>query len=247
MSRAIILKCLIVTGLATPDPETLAEYITTWTPAESENFLRYAAERRTQTVDTLRQGGLWTEMTPAERAFMTVPMTEITQQQYADVSWLMESEMCILWALGFVDAIPPYDTQSDVNDLKSMPRSSISSLVESAELRDPKEISRARDIAELWNWRSRTGQLVEENHPFELPDGQTLADIVKLAAEKAAADGLFPATIEDDFPAFGLPYRDVSAEQWSIATSIGMERHRAFNWLCGYAPGNRWDETPTDT
>jgi len=26
-----------------------------------------------------------------------------------------------------------------------------------------------------------------------------------------------------------------------------MERHKALNWLCGFAPGNRWDETPTDT
>lgn len=31
------------------------------------------------------------------------------------------------------------------------------------------------------------------------------------------------------------------------ATSIIMERHFALNWLCGMAPGNRWDETPTDT
>jgi hypothetical protein len=30
-------------------------------------------------------------------------------------------------------------------------------------------------------------------------------------------------------------------------SSATIERHFALNWLRGYAPGNEWDETPTDT
>ena len=42
-------------------------------------------------------------------------------------------------------------------------------------------------------------------------------------------------------------YRDLTDEEWSSIRSIAFERHFALNWLCGYAPDNRWDETPTDT
>ena len=49
------------------------------------------------------------------------------------------------------------------------------------------------------------------------------------------------------FLAFGKAYRDLGPEEYAIATSIARERHFALNWLCGHAPGNRWDETPTDT
>src|SRR5579871_4960160 len=51
---------------------------------------------------------------------------------------------------------------------------------------------------------------------------------------------------DGDFPAFGNPYWDISEEEYSIATSIAVERHQALNWICGRAPNNRWDETPTD-
>jgi hypothetical protein len=34
--------------------------------------------------------------------------------------------------------------------------------------------------------------------------------------------------------------------EWSPAVAIARERLHALNWLCGYAPGNRWDETPAD-
>ena len=53
--------------------------------------------------------------------------------------------------------------------------------------------------------------------------------------------------IADDFPAKGKAYRDLTAEEWSELRSITAERHYALNWLCGRAPKNKWDETPTDT
>ena len=63
----------------------------------------------------------------------------------------------------------------------------------------------------------------------------------------SASDGAFEAPIENDFPAFGMPFRAVDQAQLFSLISIARERHKAFNWLCGYAPENRWDETPTDT
>jgi hypothetical protein len=71
--------------------------------------------------------------------------------------------------------------------------------------------------------------------------------MLKMTSSKAAEAGDFEAPIDGDFPAFGKPYRDLTEAEFSVAMSIALERHRALNWLCGYAPGNRGRETPTDT
>lgn len=57
-----------------------------------------------------------------------------------------------------------------------------------------------------------------------------------MSAERAESDGLFIA-IDGDFPAFGRAYSSISPEEWSIANSIAMERHKALNWQCGLLPG----------
>ena len=51
---------------------------------------------------------------------------------------------------------------------------------------------------------------------------------------------------DEDCAAFGKPYRELTEDEWQMTTSITVERHFALNWLCGYAPNNRWDDTPTD-
>jgi hypothetical protein len=53
--------------------------------------------------------------------------------------------------------------------------------------------------------------------------------------------------VDEDFAVGGKAYRDLSAEEFANVTSITVERHFALNWLCGRAPENRWDETPTAT
>ena len=68
-----------------------------------------------------------------------------------------------------------------------------------------------------------------------------------MSATAAQERGDIAQVFEGDFPAFGKPYHRATSDEYSILTSIAMERHRAFNWLCGMAPGNRWHETPTDT
>lgn len=57
-----------------------------------------------------------------------------------------------------------------------------------------------------------------------------------------------PAPVVDrDFAAQGKAYRDLTDDEWSEVQSISIERHLALNWVCGYAPNNRWEETRTDT
>ena len=247
MSRVLIFKYQIVTGMATPPPDVLAGLMQAWDPGERQRFLEESRQRQAESEKKLRDSGLWPAMTPNEQEFIRALPSDVTQQMLINVSWLMESAECLLWSLGLVDALPPYDAQADLNHLKRVPSSSIQELLRNAKLRPSDVISKARDAAELWHWRSRTRQIQESGEPVQLPDGLRLSKVVQMSAEKAASDGLFGVPLGDDFPAFGRPYRDISSDEWSQATSIAMERHKAFNWLCGYAPGNRWDDTPTDT
>jgi hypothetical protein len=69
-----------------------------------------------------------------------------------------------------------------------------------------------------------------------------MSALTKIAPEAAAA-----VCIEEDFPAKGKADRGLSAQESSEVRSITFERHFALNWLCGYSPGNEWDQTPTDT
>lgn len=225
----------------------LQSLLTSWSPSDREQFLKQCRERQTQVAEALKGAGVWSAMSSGERTFILASPDQIDPQALRDVSWSMESAECLLWALGHVDRLPPYDTQSDVEHLKRLPSDGVVALIRNATLRDADLISKARDVAELWHWRSRTRQLQESGRPVQLPDDLTLPDVVRMAAEKAAADGVFETAIEGDFPAFGRLYAQLTADEWSEVNSIAMERHKAFNWLCGYAPGNKWEETPTDT
>jgi hypothetical protein len=220
---------------------------TSWSSADREQFLEQYRQRQAQVAAALAEAGVWSAMSSSERTFMLASPDQISTQAIRDVSWSMESAECLLWALGYVERLPPYDTQSDLEHLKRLPSDSVVALIRNATLRDADLISKARDVAELWHWRSRTRQLQESGRPVQLPNDLTLSDVVRMAAEKAAADGVFERAIEGDFPAFGRSYAQLTADEWSEVNSIAMERHKAFNWLCGYAPRNKWEETPTDT
>ena len=172
---------------------------------------------------------------------------EVTPQARIDLSWSAESVVCLLWALGCISELPRYDENASADLTNKLPSGPSTLLLSDAVLREPALVDRQREIAELWHWRSRTRQLKESGYEFALPGDKTIEEIIKTAAIRAAENGAIPTPIGDDFPAFGKAYRDLTGEEYSQAASIAMERHRAFNWLSGLAPGNRWRDTPTDT
>lgn len=149
--------------------------------------------------------------------------------------------------MGLVETLPPYDTQfgPDVA-MKVMPvLGGAGDFVHGARLRAKPEIALARDVAELWHWRSRTTRLMRGEVEVETPPGWTLEQIVAEAARAGHDRGDLGPPIENEFPAFGKPYASLSEEENSQATSIARERHFGFNWLCGYS--DDWESTPTDT
>jgi len=115
--------------------------------------------------EQLRRENLWDSLSPKERQFFETPVQNLTPQQVLNASWRSEAIGVLLWALGVIPQIAPYDTPFDGEITKKV--QDVAAFIRSARLRDTKEIDDAREIAELWNWRSRTRQLIEENHPYK--------------------------------------------------------------------------------
>jgi hypothetical protein len=175
-------------------------------------------------------------------------------QDQIDALWRVEAAKVFMWALHLIPELHTPDAQADLDLLKSEILSRPAKLFSSASLRPATEIDHAREIAELWHWRSRTEELIREERPFPIDEEvfrkqgiKSYSDIVRMAAHAAHESGDLDLLIGGDFGVNGKAYADLSSEEWSEVRSISIERHRALNWLCGYSPGNDWDATPIDT
>jgi hypothetical protein len=250
--RLIVLKYVVGYAMSTPSRDMLTQWFESWDESKRTKFRHDAKARRDEYWRGLRASGMWGVLSPQEREFTTTTMLTMTHQQQLNAMWRIETVQVLMWALGLVTSLPPYDTQTSHDLLKEIPSEEIERFVKSARLLPSGEIDRARDLAELWHWRSRTRQLIEEGHTFDSDPKmraaglETFDDIVKFTANRCKEEGRFEV-IDEDFAVHGKPYRDLSSEEWSEIRSITFERHFALNWLCGHAPNNQWDETPTDT
>jgi len=244
--RLIVLKSEVFQAVATPPILRMA--CQKWSESDQKQFRITMQQAAEGLSDSLRKSGAWELMTDEEVKFFSTHPLDLTQQQLVNASWRMESVMTLMWALGIIPELLPFDQQAKPELMKQIPHQDISNSFISAQLLDEKTIEKGRTLAELWHWRSRTRELVEEKRPFpaDIPQFKSYDEIVRFSAKAAnKKDSL--GILEEDFAAMGKAYRDLTDEEWSSVRSIAYERHFALNWLCGYAPGNRWDETPTDT
>ncbi len=248
MTRAIILTHIHVKAAATPPEEYIARVAQKWSDAERIEFISGTKAIFTAQEEKIRAAGLWENMEENERIFIQTGALETTMRQRIDASWMIESIGCLLWALGCLEHIPKYDKESGKEVIAFPPGERATDLIRKAMLRPNSEIDQQREWAELWHWRCRTRKLLEAGEiPSVLGNGLTMEAVIGMSASKAAEEHAFGEPIDSDFPVFGKPFGKMNATEFASVTSIAQERHKAFNWLCGYAPGNQWSETPTDT
>lgn len=179
-----------------------------------------------------------------EQQLIDAELGDWQQMDLINVTWRVESLGMMLWALDVVEA-PYYDTQFDPDTLLE-PLDLLNPTIDfiwQATLREPEIILQARDLAEMWHWRSRTTQLRKRG--VTPPDGKSFDDIIRTMAEKAYAEGNIPEILDGDLPVFNKPYTQLTEDEYTAVTSIAMERHYAMNWICGYS--ENWDSVPTDT
>ena len=249
--RLLVLKAIVVTGLATLPSSILQGLAASSAEADRRKFASDLAKQKESVRQRLREWNVWQYVTPKEQVLLETDPQQMTDRQRIDCSWRLESVLVLLWALQKIERLPAYDTLAKPEILKTFPGNDVQSFISAASLRDRKEIDKARALAEFWHWRSRTRQMIERGDvlppAIKARGFKSYDDIVRVSARHGAADGSLPPPINDDFPAMGKAYRDLTAEQWSQVTSVTRERHFSLNWLCGHAPSNHWDETPTGT
>jgi hypothetical protein len=159
------------------------------------------------------------------------------EREVIDAVWHGEALGTLLWAVQLLE-LPPYDQPFASAEVAN-------ARLEDAALRDAEEIDLERQSARLWHWRARTSAVQAEG-TVELPERFASFDqLIAATAMRGFEQGILPAPMRGDFPAYGKIYRHLAPAQLLEARSIAAERQHALNWLCG--EGRSWDDVTLDT
>lgn len=195
----------------------------------------------------LKNNDIYSYLSPKEKFALDLPIGTWNQSIFINSSWRAESLAVLLWATGILDELPAYDTEVDRHKILVLVKdfSSIDIIQNVAKFKDIADITKQRDIAELWHWRANTTRIINSK---SLPAGfdlKKMDEICTITSMKAYESGEIPTPIDNDFPAFGKAYKNLNDDEFNTCLSISMERHFGFNWLCGES--SSWDDTPTNT
>jgi len=103
---------------------------------------------RQEVLSWLRQEGLWTKATPAEKAFLAAEHP--TEKSRIHFSWQMEAVYVLGWALNLIPAMTPPTTQASIGDILERvpgPGDRVGEFVASCKLRPATEIRAAAESA----------------------------------------------------------------------------------------------------
>jgi hypothetical protein len=251
--RLMVLKYVISHSYRNISADLIKAVEENWTDSDTDDLEKELKKNMEETVASIKGFGLWKYATKSEKAFLSSFGSNMDIEEQVNSNWRMEAAVMLMWALKILDKYPDLNEQSKPDILQKVEIKKLGLFFNEVKLRSVDEIDHMRDMLELWHWRVNTRRLIEDDYEF-VPDEQSqkagtysLDDIVKKTAETAYQNGDLDEIIDKDFVFRGQPFRDLSTEDFQEATSIIIERHYALNWLCGYAPKNDWDETPTDT
>lgn len=249
--RLLVLESVVMYGMVHPSKEDFAKKFQTMTRPEQAEYEAQCKALAGAQIKVLKECSLWDYASPEEKAFLATYGLNLDEIGYVQSIWRREALWMLGWAFGLCDW-PAIDKAWSPEAFKMVSLQKVGFFTKHPDLRPTKEIDAKRDIMEAWHWRVRTRQLIEEGHPFPKEQmAQTpfnsFDDIVRMSAKEHYKDGDLPEIIDEDYVFLGKPFRDLSSSEYDTAMGMICERHFALNWLCGYAPGNRWDETPTET
>ena len=203
----------------------------------------------------LRKYGLWSYATNSERELLETPPLELGLESAQDAFYSSNAQAVFAWCLGMIDGLPPFDTaitdedapySEELVDHTPFPHQ-FEYVADNCKRRLEQQIEWGRTEAELWHWRSRTLEFQRSKPVARSPKRSAFfQERIQQATKSCVADGMFVA-IDGDFPAFGKPYSHLDDDEWRKIRTITEQRHKALNWVCGLAPENNYDETPTDT
>lgn len=120
---------------------------------------------RDDITEWLREEELWDILTPREIRFMTT--TNVSHKEISWMTWLVEAQVALLWAIEKFDRLPPLTAKCDTGTvIKVMPGlfTPTSPFIESASLRGLDELQREEE--QLYDIRCEIAQAVRRGEPI---------------------------------------------------------------------------------
>ncbi len=113
---------------------------------------RQAESAREETERWFERESLADAVTPTERSLFDAETAAWPPEAIADGMWRKEALGVMLWALRVLDALPPIDSEFEVDELNAAIETagSVSGFRATARLRDPGEIEAAWREADTW-------------------------------------------------------------------------------------------------
>lgn len=149
--------------------EAVLEESRPWSEAEAE---------RTILLAWLRSSGVYGDLTLEELPLLEAPVGSLTHDALVDSTWRVEAAVPLLWSLGLLEEMPPYDEEVHAEEIVDLLPLGLecgamdcevfcaeSALLGFAALR------RERDAAELWHRRAASREIRSEE------DRQRIASI----------------------------------------------------------------------
>lgn len=197
------------------------------------------ADLAARSFDWLVQLGLEKELSDWERRILSSPFGALTDRDRVNAGWLSEAVCVLAWALGrgempgYEEQCDPAETANGLGFLEPKEKTALNqpSLQTKASLQEYNEF-----IYNL-HWRVRDFSLRPSSYDFE-----SLA--LKAWGEPVLRHGL--KITAKDLCVNGVPIVNAKDADRRHLTSITQERHRASNWLIGYASEDFYEVT-TDT
>ena len=180
--------------------------------------------------------GLEEELSGWERQVLTSPFGSLADRDRINASWLSEAVTVLAWSLGKVE-LPRFDEQCDpagaANSLGFL-QPTDSTELSRPRLRPPEDLQEYNEFLYNLHWRVRDFSLNRRSYDFE-----SLAR--KAWGEPVLRHGL--VLQNGDLSIGGVPISQAEESAWRSLMSITRERHRASNWLIGYASEDFYEVT----
>jgi hypothetical protein len=189
--------------------------------------------------DWLVSLGLEEELSGWERQVLTSPFGSLAKQDRINASWLSEAVIVLAWSLEKTE-LPGFEKQCDPADAANslgFLRSADSTVLSTPHLRPLEDLREYNGFIYNLHWRVRDFSLNGRSYDFES------------LARKAWGDPILRHGLvlqDGDLSVGGVPISRAEEGTWRKLVSITRERHRASNWLIGYASKDFYEIT-TDT
>ncbi len=200
----------------------------------------YALDQMTNIINSIKE--IREALTPNEEKLLRLNSGEWPNQILVQMSWHTEACGCLLWALGKIPVMPPFDrpfdqTLLDAYFYKMHSLEWVISLMRShVHLREKKEILLMKKKAERFFQRFIFSELVRKGKK-KLPL-KPYNDIFHFS------DLDFPIGPSGDIYLLGQEFCDLSQQEEQTLFPIIVSRVHSLNWTCN--PNLVWDEMNLD-